>query len=426
MINFAQSDGCKDMHLSLFIAKKIRKKSDRSGGLSSIGTTIAVCSVALSVAVMICAMAIVKGFQYEIKGMIHGFVGNTLLMPPGQQVMEAGKPFSAHPSYFEELQQLEGIRSVAPVAYLPGMVRTDNEVQGIVFKGVDSLYDFSFYAEHLVQGRLPDYHTAKTSNEVLLSQKLAQQLHLQVGDPIMVYFVGERIRVRKFELVGLYRLGMSEFDQTFALTDLRQVQRLSGWQPQQATALELHWQDGFTDHQLLPALEILLTASTADDDPSLVPQPVSRQYRHIFDWLQLLDMNVVIILVLMVVVAGFNMVSGILILLFEKISMIGLLKALGMRTAQICRIFLLRGMQIVGVGVLAGNLIALLVCWTQFRWQWFSLNPENYFVDHVPIHLSLAAWFGVNFFAVFAIFLILWLPTLFISRVSPAQTIKAD
>ena len=374
---------------------------------------------------MMGAMAIANGFQYEIKSKISGFTGDILMTSPGYQMMGEQHPIQGRPSYFETLAAAPGVAAVEPVAYLAGVVRNAGEVQGIVFKGVDSLYNFSFFERQLVEGRLPDYRTPKSSNEVLLSERIANQLGLQLGDGFTVYFVGDRIRVRKFHLVGTYSLGMNEFDELFALADLRQLQHLMGWSSDQVATLEIHCQPGKRAENLLPYLDELITQAN-NDDPVLIPQLVSKSYRHIYDWLAVLEMNVLIILVLMIIVSGFNMVSGLLILLFEKIKMIGLLKALGMRTAKICQVFVFRGMRIVLVGMGIGNLIAGLFCMTQARWKWFSLDESNYFVDHLPIHLPFSSWLFVNLSALLAIFLILWLPTLFISRVSPAKTLKAD
>lgn len=414
------------MHLSLFIAHRIRKTGGRSGGLSGLGTRLATLSVAVSLAVMVVAIAVAHGFQSEIKGKITGFTGEVLLAAPGQKIPSIERPISANLSYGSSLESMTGVASVDRVAYLAGMVRSEGEVQGLVFKGVDSTYNFSLFADHLVEGRLPDYTTPKTSTEVLLSKRLADQLGLSVGDPLTVYFVGDRIRVRKFTLSGLYRLGMDEFDKLFAVADLRQLQRLQGWRDDQVGALELHWAPGANFEKALPELDRIFLEESTDQDSVVIPQIVSGNYRHIYDWLDLLDLNVLIILVLMIVVSGFNMISGLLILLFERIQMIGLLKALGMRTRQICSIFVARGMRITFTGLLAGNALALLLCWTQSHFQWMSLNPESYFVDHVPIHLTFGSWISVNLSAVLAMFLILWLPTLFISRVSPARTLKMD
>ena len=414
------------MKLSLFIANRIRKTGSRTGGLSSLGTRLATVAVAVSLAVMVGAIAIANGFQSEIKGKITGFTGEVILAAPGQKIPSIQHPISSNLSYWSLLEQMSGIASVERVAYLGGMVRNNGEVQGIVFKGVDSLYNLSLFADHLVEGRLPDYTSKKTSTEVLLSKRLADRLGLSVGDPLTVYFVGDRIRVRKFSLTGLYNLGLNEFDELFGVADLRQLQHLQGWESDQVAAVELHWKSGADYEEALPELDHIFLEESTEQDSVVLPQIIRGNYRHIYDWLDLLDLNVFVILVLMIVVSGFNMISGLLILLFEKIQMIGLLKALGMRSRQICSIFVARGMRIALVGMAAGNAIALLFCTTQACFQWMGLDPENYFVDHVPIDLSFGAWFAVNALALLAMFLILWLPTLFISRVSPARTLKVE
>lgn len=414
------------MNLSLFIAKKIRKKGDRSGGLSGLGSAIATASVAVSVAVMLVSLAVASGFKYEIRGKITGTVGDVMLAAPGQQLLGASFPVDRNPSYLEAVRALSDVAQVEAVAYLPGILRRDGEVEGIVLKGVDSTYSLSFFARFLVAGRLPDFGGEKPSDELLLSEATAARLQVGPGDRLEAYCIEDRVRVRRFTVTGLYRMGLEELEKTFAVADLRQVQRLCGWTPERVTGLEVRSREGADPDAVFRAVEQTVLERETDDDPPLVTQDVRKQYAAIFDWLELLDLNVIIILSLMVAVAGFNMISGLLILIFEKIRMIGLLKALGMRGGPLRRIFVYRGMDLVLRGMLWGNLAALVCCLMQAEFRIIGLDASNYFVDHVPVRLTWWGWAGVDLIALVCIYWLLWLPVTFIGRVSPARTLQAD
>ncbi len=415
------------MNLHLFIAKKIRSR-----GLSSLSNIISCVSVAVSIAVIVIAIAISNGFKKEIASRAVGFSGEILMTAPGSDYLNDEYPIDGALSYRENILSLDDVSSMHNVVYKPGMLKSEENVHGVLFKGIDSLYSFDFYSDYLTQGRLPDFSGERLSNEVLISERLASKMGYELGDKMTVYFISGQVRVRRFDIVGLYNIQLDNLDEKLILADVRQIRRLNGWKGEESSCIEVflkqgasmrsHYDRVLIDNQIA---QIIMTRDRELDSPVAVTL-IDNIFPSLFDWLGLLDLNVLVVLVLMIAVAGFNMISGLLIILFEKISMIGLLKSLGMRTSGICKVFLFRGSQIVLKGMLYGNIFAVTVLLIQKYTQVISLNPENYFVNFVPVDLSVLQWVVINVVAFAINMLIMAVPTLFISKVSPDKTIKVN
>lgn len=404
------------MNLNLYIAKKIKTSSSN---------TIACASVAISILVMFMAMVISDGFKREIKETSVGFSGEVFLLSPGQDITNQLYPISGRPSYIDKIHSLKGIESVNDVAYTSGMLKSDESVQGIMFKGVDSTYSLDFFEKYLVEGDLPDFSGKSASNQILISERLASLMNYKCGDKITAYFVGESVRVRRFTISGLYNVRLDEMDKTLAIVDIRQTRRLNGWEGDQVSNIEIKLVPGASADKICREIEEIILDRPWDDD-SVIASQIRYIYPHIFDWLDLLNMNVLIILILMIVVAGFNMISGLLIILFEKTSMIGLLKALGMKTRDICRVFIYRGSFIVIKGMVIGNVIAIILSILQGVFHIIPLDPANYFVDHVPVYVNVPKIVILNVASFALMILIMIIPSFFIARVQPERTIKVS
>ena len=404
------------MNLNLYIAKKIKTSSSN---------TIACASVAISILVMFMAMVISDGFKREIKETSVGFSGEVVLLSPGQDITNQLYPISGRPSYIDKIHSLKGIESVNDVAYTSGMLKSDESVQGIMFKGVDSTYSLDFFEKYLVEGALPDFSGKSASNQILISERLASLMNYKCGDKITAYFVGESVRVRRFTISGLYNVRLDEMDKTLAIVDIRQTRRLNGWEGDQVSNIEIKLVPGASADKICREIEEIILDRPWDDD-SVIASQIRYIYPHIFDWLDLLNMNVLIILILMIVVAGFNMISGLLIILFEKTSMIGLLKALGMKTRDICRVFIYRGSFIVIKGMVIGNVIAIILSILQGVFHIIPLDPANYFVDHVPVYVNVPKIVILNVASFALMILIMIIPSFFIARVQPEKTIKVS
>ncbi len=403
------------MNLNLFIAKKIGGKD-----------TIATAAVAISILVMVVAIAISEGFKKEIRYKAVGFSGEILFTAPGQDITNDRYPINRKLSYIEDIKTIKEVASVNGVAYKPGMLRTNENVQGVLFKGVDSLYNMDFFQKHLIQGVLPNFSGSKSSQEVLISERLAKMLGYKVGDNLIAYFVDSKVKVRTFKITGLYGVQLEEIDKMLMVADLRVIQRLSGWGEDEVSGLEVALKQGAYNKKIVERIDNIILEKSKDDESSVVVKEIRDIYPHLFDWLDLLDLNVLVILILMTVVAGFNMISGLLIILFERISMIGVLKALGMRNSAIGKIFLSRASFIVIKGLLIGNIIALLICGVQDKFKLFKLNPVNYFVDYLPVNLDFTTLIILNIVCFVVMMLLMLIPSLFIARVSPEKTIKMD
>ena len=408
------------MSASRFIASRLAGGDDR---LSRTSNTIAWVSVCLSIAVMIIAVAVVAGFKSEIRGRVAGFMGSLMLVQPGQSPINEHYPFSENLSYADPIRNVPGVTSVSGVAWRSGLIKTEDNIDGLYFKGVDSLYDFSFFEGCLVAGSIPSY-TGRISNDVMLSRTTAEKLGFSVGDDVTVYFVGDEMKVRRFKLCGIYDAGFEEIDTRMAVADRRQVQRLNGWDSDQVSSLEIRTKRDADLDRIGRVVDELVIAQALEDDTVLFTLDIRKLYGHLFDWLNLLDLNVLMILVLMVLVAGFNMISAILIILFEQISTIGLLKSLGMTSREVSHVFMLRAGGIVGKGLLWGNVLGIGICLLQQFTHLMKLDPANYFVSFVPIRLNIVSLLLLNVIAAILILAIVSLSSRFISRVSPASRKK--
>ncbi len=415
------------MNLNLFIAKKIK-----GSGLSSTSNGIACVSVAISIAVILAAVAISGGFKKEIGRRAAGFTGEILMTVPGMDYMNDVYPLQADLSYLLDIERIPGVKAVSEAAYKPGMIKAENDVHGVMFKGVDSTYSLDFFADFLTEGSLPDFSGQRMSDQVLISKRLATMLGYGVGDRISVYFIGEQVRVRRLLISGLYEIQLEDLDERLALMDIRQIRRLNGWDEHDVSCLEISLGgDGGKAAarrraEVYDAIGEIIMAKDQPLDAPVVVRQISEIYPGLFDWLALLDLNVLVVMVLMMAVAGFNMISGLLIILFERISMIGLLKALGMRTVSICKVFIYRGGAIVLRGMVWGNVVALVLLAVQKWLKPFRLNPVNYFVDFIPVNLNPLHILMVDATAFVLMLLIMIIPSLFIARVSPDRTIKVS
>lgn len=410
------------MNLNLFLANKIGSKADSTGRLSRTGTTISVVSVALSIAVIIIAVAVSNGFRSEIGNKARGFAGDVVLAEPGLDIVSESGPVTAELSYREKLEELPFVDRVSTVAYKQGILKTGEEIGGVLLKGVDSTYNMKFYEESLREGKLPQFTGKSISNEIIMSGRLADMLQYKVGDKVTAYFVGEQVRVRSFTITGIFDAQLEQLDKYLAIGDIRHISRLNGW-GNGVSGYELFLKKEAGEDEMA-AIENVIYENQTEADTPLLPTSLQEKYYVLYDWLHLLDLNVFIILALMIAVAGFNMVSGLLIMLFERISQIGLLKSMGMTNRAVAEIFLTKSAVVVLEGMLWGNAIAVVICLVQKYFRVITLNPDNYFVSSVPIEFSPLWILGMNFIAFAAIMLIMLLPCHFISRIDPAATMR--
>ncbi len=414
------------MNVYQFIASGIRNKAEGDGKISSMSTRIGLVSVAVSIFVIIVALCVVRGFRSEIRFKTSGYMGDLALVVPGQTPMNDAFPFTDSISVLDGMLSKSYVKHIQRVAYSSGLVREGDELLGSYFKGVDSLYDFSFFASCLDAGSLPDYGSTLPSNEILISRRIADKMGYEVGSSVPAFFIKEKVNFRTFKVCGIYDAQLEELDNAMIVADIRHCQAVNGWEPDEVSTMEVALDKRANIDLCYSELEEYVFSNLTDDDPSVFLLSVKRIFSNLFDWLNLLDYNVVTILILMMAVAGFNMISTLLIILFENISSIGLLKALGMTSASVTKVFRNVALNIVGKGLLWGNIAALAVCLLQKWFHIIKLDPVSYFVSYVPIEIDIWLILLIDAISVAVIMLILMLTSAFISKVDPAKTLRME
>ncbi|MBR5735315.1 MAG: ABC transporter permease [Bacteroidales bacterium] len=414
------------MSVYKFIASGIRNKSDGGERISSMSTRIGLVSVAVSIFVIIVALCVVRGFRSEIRFKTSGYMGDLALVAPGQSPLNDQYPFKDSISILDGMLSKAYVKNIQRVAYASGLVREGDELLGSYFKGVDSLYDFSFFRSCLDAGELPDYSGDRPSSEIMVSRRIADKMGYEVGSTVPAFFIKDKVNFRNFKICGIYDAQLEEIDNAMIVADIRHCQTVNGWEKDEVSAMEVVLDKRANIDLCYSELEEYVFSNLADDDPSVFLLSVKRIFSNLFDWLNLLDYNVVTILILMMAVAGFNMISTLLIILFENISSIGLLKALGMTSASVSRVFRNVALNIVGKGLLWGNIAALAVCLLQKWLHIVKLDPVSYFVSYVPIEIDIWLILLIDAISVAVIMLILKLTSTFIAKVDPAKTLRME
>ena len=403
---------------SKFISNRLFSLSKEQ--LSSTVMRLAVTSVALAIAVMLISLAVVVGFKNQIRDKVIGFVAPIHIQSLDRNESYEEKPFKLDERLLGVLSHTEGIRHYQCVADKAGMIKTDDEIQGVVMKGVGPEYDWSYFEGSLLDGAVPHFVDSVRSDEVLLSKMIADRLLLAVGDPVRVWFIDEdmQARGRKFNVKGIFETELSEFDERYVFCDLNQIRRLNHWEADETGAVEV-WTDPDAMEQVNEKLYFSIP-------PSLASYTARDSNSQIFDWLDLLDTNVWLILTLMFLVAGITMISMLLIIIIEKTSTIGLLKAMGATNRFVRRVFLYRSLRILLIGMLIGNLVGLGFCLLQYYTGLIHLNPETYYLSSVPVELHLVTVLLVNGAALLLWMLMLLIPTSIINRIRPSKAIRFE
>jgi lipoprotein-releasing system permease protein len=390
------------MDASLFIGSRLRFK----------GKIVTVC-VAVSFLVMIIAVSVSSGFRHEIRDGISSFAGDVQLTRPDMNYMEETTPVGCAPSYLSMLEELPCTEEIVPVVYRAGIVKRNEDIYGVVVKGVPGGVR-----------NAPD----SVSLAVSVPESFAEKAGYAVGDRMLTYFVGEKMKVRQFVIADIYQSGVDPDGKFLVYADIDDMRRLNAWAADQASMMEVILADGYKTEkgmkQAASEIGFIMNSYEQEEDDTLIATSAISRYPQLFSWLSLIDFNVFFILVLMTIVAGFNMISGLLIMLFENISTIGLLKSLGMTDMSISKVFLSSSAVLVIKGMAIGNAGGILFCLLQGTTHLLRLNPENYFVSYVPVHLDFAAILAADAAAFVVIMLLLMIPSLFISKVDPAQTVR--
>lgn len=375
---------------------------------------------------MIIAVGVMVGFKKEITKKTIGFGSHIQMVNYDSNISFETHPIPSTLEFLPDIQSIKGVRHIQTFALKPGIIKTDTEIQGVVLKGVSNDFDWSFFEKNLWDGTILALSDSTASNDAMISKTIAQLLKLQVGDTFDMFFVQEPPRVRRFTVTGIYDSQMAEFDKLFVIGDIRHIQRLNGWTPNQITGFELLIDDFKKIYEVTDEVELITLSHFLDDGSRLKVLNIMQKYPQIFDWLGLQDLNVIVLLVLVLAVAGINMISGLLIIILERTNMIGLLKALGAENRLIRNIFLIQSGHIIAKGLFWGNLIGLTVAFLQIHFGLIKLDPENYFLSTVPIDINLLHIILLNIGTFLLTLMMLLVPSMVIAKISPDKTIKFE
>jgi lipoprotein-releasing system permease protein len=409
------------LNLEYFIAKRLITSKEYKSSISAPIIKIAIAAIAIGMVMMIISIATGIGLQQKIRQKVAAFNGHIIISNFDENESQVStKPVSIKQNFYPKFKNIEGIHHVQAVATKAGIIRTEAAFEGIIFKGVGKDYDWNNLKEYIVKGRIPNLST-NLNPEVIISQYLANRLNLKVGNKFNTFFMKENgnqlPNLRVFTIVGIYNSGFQEFDSTYIIGDIRHLQRINRWQPDQVGSFEV-FIDDFTQIKQKGAEVYDQTNSLLDT------KTIIEKYYYIFEWLQLFDFNIIVILIVMIVVATINMVVALLVMILERTQMIGILKSLGADNWSVRKIFLYNASYLIFKGLLWGNIIGIGLLLIQKYFGVIQLNPENYYVNQAPVYIN---WFYIlllNIGTILICMLVLFLPSYIITKISPVKAIK--
>lgn len=415
------------MNLPRYLALRIYRGTEgEKRQASRPAVVIAMAGIAIGVAVMLISVAVVIGFKQEVRGKIVGFSSHITVM--NQRVASAfdSRPVVTDDSLMALFANSPQVKHTQRFSLKAGMIKTQDAFQGMLLKGVGPEYDRRFLRRHLVEGECPQFSDSASTNRVVISRLLADKLRLKVGDKLDTYFLDEQVRARRLQVVGIYCTNFADYDRMMLFTDLCTVNRLNRWHNDQSSGMEVEVRDYEQLDETTYALANQLAERTDHYGQRYVVVSVEQLNPQMFAWLGILDVNIWVILFLMVGVAGFTMISGLLIIIIERTAMIGLLKSLGCSNLLLRKLFLWLSVFLIGRGMLWGNLVALLLIFAQ-RWLGlFTLDPETYYMDTVPMALPWGYFLLINLGAFVASVLMLVGPSYLIARIHPAASMRYE
>jgi lipoprotein-releasing system permease protein len=414
------------MPVELFIARRIYKNNGESRNISPPAIRVAIASIAIGLAIMILAVAVIVGFKKEIRDKVVGFGSHIQITNFEMNHTYELKPIAVSDSLTDYLQNRFNVQRVERFATKPGIIKTDEDFQGVVLKGVDEHYNWDFFRSNLIAGTTLEIRADSSMLYVIISQTIADKLHLKLDDSFTAYFVQDPVRARRFTIKGIYQTYFSDYDKMFVIADIKQIRRLNQWDDDMVSGLEIYVNDYNRLDITAESLYYELQMQKDRLGNSFFTQSVKQIKPEIFDWLSVLDVNVIIIITLMLVVAGFSMISGLLIIIVERANMIGVLKALGQDNKSIRKIFLYLSAFLIGRGLLWGNIIAASLCLIQRYFGIAKLNPEVYYLTKVPVDFSILSVVLINLGTLLVTLAMLIGPSYMVANISPAKTIRFE
>ena len=405
------------MNVEYFIAKRLFAAKEENNSNTKPILRIAILAIALSVAVMLLSVMVVTGFKDDISDKIIGFGSHITISSFSDNQSYETEPIQFSDSLYKSIFENPDVKHISTFATKAGVIKTNDEILGVVLKGVSPDYDWTFFNNNLVAGKCFNLSDSVKTNQVLISENSAKSLHLEVGDDLIMYFVQDPPRVRKFEISGIYNTALADFDKLFVLGDIKHIQSLNSWENKQVGGVEIVL-NNFNNLELV-------TESIYEKIPyNLNAQSIKEKTPQIFDWLDLQDINVRVILILMLIVGGINMITALLILILERTKMIGILKAFGTSNWSVRRVFLYSAVHLILKGLFLGNCIALGCAFLQKQFSIITLDPSIYYMDKVPINFDFISILLLNIVTIIICYLILIIPSIIITKITPVKAIR--
>ncbi|MBE8727138.1 ABC transporter permease [Flavobacterium hungaricum] len=411
------------MNLEYFIAKRLITAKDYKSSISAPIIKIAISAIAIGIIMMIVSVATGIGLQKKIRDKVSAFNGQVIISNYDNNNSDITLiPISKKQDFYPDFKSVPEVSHIQAIATKAGIIRTENAFEGIVFKGVGADYDWNNIKEYIVQGKLPDF-TKALNEDVIISKFLADRLNLKLGDQFNTFFIkeeqGKLPNSRRFKIAGIFNSGFQDFDATYIIGDIRHVQRINKWNEDQIGAFEVFVKD-------FSAIESTGNQIYEQTSSNLDTKTIVKKYSYIFDWLQLFDFNIVIILAVMILVATINMVVALLVLILERTQMIGILKSMGANNWTVRKVFLYNAFYLIVRGLFWGNLIGITLLLLQQQFGIVQLNPENYYVNQAPVYLNWMYILLLNLLTITVCFLVLLIPSYIITKISPVKAIRFD
>jgi len=412
------------LNFEFFIAKRIIRSKDYKSSISAPIIKIAITAIALGMIMMLVSIATGVGLQQKVREKVSAFNGDIIISHFDTNFSnDSQNPISINQPFYPVFEEIPEIKHIQITALKGGIIRTETDFEGVVVKGVGDDYNWQYFEEFLREGRLPEYGET-LNDEILLSEYISKRLDLKIGDKVITYFFDEEskdrpLRPRGFTLVGIYNSGFQEFDASYLIADIRHIQRLNRWEEDQIGAFELF----VTDFKKIQEIGNKVYYNV---DSTLDTQTIRDKYYTIFEWLDLFDFNIALIIGIMILVAGINMITALLVLILERTKMIGILKSLGSSNWSIRKVFIYNAVYLIGVGLFWGNLIGIGLLLAQKYLKLFPLNPDTYYVTEAPVYLDLGYILMLNAGTFLLCLLMLLIPSYIITKISPVKAIRFE
>ncbi|MBO7597532.1 MAG: ABC transporter permease [Bacteroidales bacterium] len=411
------------MKLEWFIARRISGKTYNKG-VSSTVVKIAVAAVALSVAVMIVSMSVIIGFKNEIMDKVVGFGSCVNIVNRETGGNYETMPISSEQDFFPSIENEQGINHIQRYVMKPAILKSGADILGVIIKGVGGEYDFKFFEDNMVEGCAPKIIAGQKTDSMLISKRMADLLNLKLGDKVVAYFVQDPPRMRKYTVSGIYQTGLEDYDKLFCFTDMTDIQKINGWNDNQISGFEVMIDDFSKLEDMSSLVREYAGYQISEDGAMLRVTNVKDNNRQLFDWITLTEMNVYVILAIMFFVAFVNMSTAMLIIIFERAAMIGIMKAVGSCNWLIRKIFIIQSAHITSRGVVIGNIVAAVLILLEQYFHLVGLDPASYYVDHVPAEFQLWYFVAIDLGTLLVMSIMLVLPSMAISKMEPAKVVN--